>query len=67
MLAIVVAPCTEIPREYALMLPYRPLGTVKLLTLLGLSASVLNFVNPLTTFSDGCLGSNNDEGRSEMR
>ena len=21
----------------------------------------------LTTFSDGCLGSNNDEGRSEMR
>ena len=23
-------------------------------------------VNELTTFSDGCLGSNNDEGRSEV-
>jgi hypothetical protein len=23
--------------------------------------------NPVTTFSDGCLGSSNDEGRSEMR
>ena len=23
--------------------------------------------NPFTTFSDGCLGSGNDEGRSKMR
>ena len=26
-----------------------------------------NFDKLITTFSDGCLGSNNDEGRSEMR
>ena len=66
-LAILMSPCTEIPRELALTLPHRPLGTVKPLTLLGLLASVLNSVNPLTSFSDGCLGSNSDEGRSEMR
>ena len=25
------------------------------------------FIETITTFSDGCLGSHNDEGRSEMR
>ena len=27
----------------------------------------LNLINDITTFSDGCLGSRNDEERSEMR
>ena len=27
----------------------------------------LTIFNPITIFSDGCLGSSNDEGRSKMR
>ena len=34
-----------------------------LVCLLLVARSILD----LTTFSDGCLGSNNDEGRSEVR
>ena len=32
-----------------------------------LSSSLVSNNQTFTTFSDGCLGSNNDEGRSEMR
>ena len=41
-----------------------PTGTVSLYPV---SYCVANSSKLITTFSDGCLGSNNDEGRSEMR
>tara|TARA_B100000678_G_scaffold252650_1_gene228732 strand:+ start:99 stop:293 length:195 start_codon:yes stop_codon:yes gene_type:complete len=40
---------------------------VNLTKILVVSFLNLMIFNPITTFSDGCLGSSNDEGRSKMR
>ena len=45
------------------------LGLVLVSVLISVSTKVFLFATMLirtTTFSDGCLGSNNDEGRSEV-